>query len=282
MPIKGRYRTSCECLCDCGNIVIRKIDGLSKDKYCSCGCGRKETVAKFSKDVIGQKFGRLTVIRELSECTPRKLICGCDCGNEVTISKRDVINGHTLSCGCLHKEHTSIISTKDWTGYVSDYGVKAIKQATKNNKGQWLWEYECPLCGKHFIALPAKIASGHTTSCGCRIQSSKEQLIQEYLTSNNIDFVSQYSFQDCRYKYKLKFDFALFKNNQIFYLIEYDGQQHYKPIDFYGGKEFFDKTKARDKIKNEYCTQHNIPLLRLKYDLTDDEIKEQIANIIYP
>ena len=99
MPIKGRYRTSCECLCDCGNIVIRKIDGLSKDKYCSCGCGRKETVAKFSKDVIGQKFGRLTVIRELSECTPRKLICGCDCGNEVTISKRDVINGHTLKIG---------------------------------------------------------------------------------------------------------------------------------------------------------------------------------------
>lgn len=80
----------------------------------------------------------------------------------------------------------------------------------------------------------------------------------------------------------LRFDFALLQNGEVFYLIEYDGMQHYKPIKYFGGNEGYDKTVMRDKIKNDYCANKNIPLLRLKYDLSDQEIKEKIANILNP
>lgn len=42
------------------------------------------------------------------------------------------------------------------------------------------------------------------------------------------------------------------------------------------------KTEERLYIRYEYCKKNSIPLYRLKYDLSDNEIKEKIANIIYP
>ena len=65
-------------------------------------------------------------------------------------------------------------------------------------------------------------------------------------------------------------------------LLEYDGQQHYESIEYFGGEEAFEKNQIRDEIKNNYCKEHNIKLVRLKYDLTGDEIKEIIINTIYP
>ena len=72
------------------------------------------------------------------------------------------------------------------------------------------------------------------------------------------------------------------ENEKVFCLIEYDGQQHDKPIDFFGGYKSYEDTVVRDNIKNQYCLNNGIPLLRLKSYLSNDEIKQQITNIIYP
>lgn len=282
--INGKSKTSRECVCDCGNTVKRSIDSLKKpniDSLKSCGCTMKEISDKKSKKVIGMKFGNLTVLEEYSGDKRRKLKCLCDCGNEVIVSKGDVLSGHTESCGCLQVKRATEANTKDWTGYVSDYGVKLLCKSHQDKKGKWLWECECS-CGNHFIALPITVAKGHKTSCGCRRRSSREALIEDCLISNGIDYKCQYSFPDCKNKYVLKFDFAILKDGEVFCLIEYDGMQHYKPINHFGGVDGFSKTSRRDLIKNEYCLDKNIPLVRLKYDLSDDEIKEIIANILNP
>lgn len=58
----------------------------------------------------------------------------------------------------------------------------------------------------------------------------------------------------------------------IFYLpqyntcIEYDGKQHYYPINFFGGEERLKKNIQRDEIKTNYCFVNNIRLLRIRYD----------------
>lgn len=62
-------------------------------------------------------------------------------------------------------------------------------------------------------------------------------------------------------------------------LIEYDGEQHYKPVEFFGGEEGFKNAQYRDKIKNDYCENNNINLIRLPYFLSNDEIKDIIINI---
>ncbi|QHJ85117.1 MAG: hypothetical protein [Bacteriophage sp.] len=280
----NRSRTYYKCLCDCGNIVLRTRDHLIRKgvNLQSCGCARKEIGQQFSRDIVGQKFGMLTVINELKQLTPRKVTCKCQCGNVITVSKTDIMSGHTLSCGCLQKQRCSKHNTKDWTGYVSDYGVKAIRALNQDNKGRWRWEYECPVCHKLFPCLPANVADGSTTSCGCRTRSSMEELISNYLDDQHVTYQTEYTFPDCRNINKLRFDFALIRNGEVFYLIEFDGKQHFVPISFFGGEKTFHMSQHRDHIKNHYCQEHDIPLLRLNYTMSPEEIKKEIANIIYP
>lgn len=280
----GKTRTYCECRCDCGNKVTRNVDSLKRGyKLMSCGCARKEIGKQRTNDVTGQKKGRLLVLEEYYDTDPHKLRCKCDCGNEIMVDKTDWSTGHTQSCGCLHRERTIQNNTKEWYGYISDFGVKAIRPDHQNGHGTWLWIFECPLCHKEFSAIPAVVASGKTISCGCSLMSKRERLISDYLSSLNVSFIPQYSYKDCKDCNVLRFDFALLNESQeVYQLIEYDGQQHFIPIDYWGGEEGLRKSQHRDKIKDEYCKSHNIPLLRLRYDLTDDEIKQEIAKVIYP
>lgn len=137
-------------------------------------------------------------------------------------------------------------------------------------------------CGSEIITVADSLTSGRKTSCGCRRQSSKEELIKNILCDNNISYISQYCIDDCRDKQPLPFDFAVFQNNELSFLIEYDGRQHYSPIPYFGGQYEFEKRVERDSIKDSYCMNNNIRLLRLPYTLTDREIETEISNIVYP
>ena len=272
----GKARTMWYCFCDCGNPDIITVSGdyLKRSECPSCGCeAKKNKIEKNRINNIGQKFGRLTIVDILWDEKPTKAVCRCDCGNDYIGVKTDIVNGHTRSCGCLQSENTSVANTKDWTGYVAESGVKFIKQDHMNDKGQWVWECECPLCGSLFYELPAKVNNGHATSCGCRIQSLGESCVKSVLEDMGIEFHPQYTFDDCKYIYVLRFDFGILHNGKLLGLIEYDGKQHFEPIEYFGGLDGFNKTKKRDQIKNIYCGIHNIPLLRLPYTLSFEEIK---------
>ena len=273
----GKSRTMWNCECDCGNSAIVSADYLKRSECPSCGCeAMKNRIKKNRVDNIGKKFGRLTILDIIWDGNRSKAVCKCDCGNDYIGIKSDIVTGHTKSCGCLQSENTSIANTKDWTGHIADCGVEFIRQDHMNKKGQWIWECKCGICDNIFYELPARINSGHTTSCGCRIQSFGESYIKSLLVDYNIDFKPQYTFNDCKSVYVLRFDFGVLYNNKLLGLIEYDGKQHFEPIDFFGGEDGFRKTQERDKIKNVYCQTRNIPLLRLPYTLSIDEIKIQI------
>ena len=277
--VGGKKRTMWVCKCDCNSIkeIIVSADYLKSSTCPSCGCeATKNRIEKNRKNNIGEKFGRLTIIDILWDADRAKAICRCDCGNDYVGVKSDIVSGHTQSCGCLQSEQASLANTKDWSGYIADCGVEFIKQDHMNQKGQWVWECKCGICGSLFYELPARVNSGHTTSCGCRIQSFGESYIESLFTAFNIDFKSQYTFEDCKSIYVLHFDFGILHNDKLLGLVEYDGKQHFEPIDFFGGIDGFIKTQKRDNIKNTYCKSHNIPLLRIPYTLSTDEIKSKI------
>lgn len=109
------------------------------------------------------------------------------------------------------------------------------------------------------------LSHGH----GCPVCSNSigEKSVINYLSKHNIDFLPQHSFDDCVYKNQLHFDFYLPDLNVC---IEYDGIQHFEPVDFAGkgeewAKEHFHYTILRDEVKNNYCKNNNIPLCRIKY-----------------
>lgn len=280
---KGRPRTFCVCQCDCGNEKIIQVDNLKRNKEISCGCLTKYYRSLHNRtNEIGMKFGSLTVLDIDYSVKPSIAKCRCDCGNIAYIKKTDVVTGHTKSCGCLQRAKTSESNTKDYTGLVSASGVKLVKKSHKNENGVWIWDCKCPICGNIFQALPARVLSNHTTSCGCKVRSSKERIIEGYLKKLDISYVREKRFNDCKYKYTLPFDFAVYDNKKLLFLIEYDGQQHFKSIPFYGGNSFLEKTKIRDHIKTEFCKNNNIKLLRFNYLNTNEEIFNSIINNIYP
>jgi hypothetical protein len=100
----------------------------------------------------------------------------------------------------------------------------------------------------------------------CKKTFKGEKKIEEYLINNSIDYKTEYSFNDCRDKNPLRFDFYLPDLNIC---IEYDGIGHYKPLGMSSNKESmiegFEYMKRHDKIKTSYCLSSNIPLIRIPY-----------------
>lgn len=91
------------CVCDCGNKKEIRSDHLIKKETRSCGCLVKEFGKSRIENLSGKVFGRLTVI-ELDESQKKdrtSWICKCNCGNTLSIIAKDLVNGHTKSCGCL-------------------------------------------------------------------------------------------------------------------------------------------------------------------------------------
>ena len=93
-------------------------------------------------------------------------------------------------------------------------------------------------------------------------ESKGERKISRVLDKSNIEYITQYRFEDCKFKNTLPFDFFLPSYNCC---IEYDGEQHYKIIEHFGGLDRFIDTKIRDAIKNDYCKKNNIRLIRIPY-----------------
>lgn len=92
--------------------------------------------------------------------------------------------------------------------------------------------------------------------------SHGENKIKFLLEQQSIDFIQQKTFKDCRDSGMLKFDFYLPKYNAC---IEYDGIQHFKPVEQFGGQEYFEDIQIKDGIKNEFCKSNDILLLRISY-----------------
>lgn len=102
--------------------------------------------------------------------------------------------------------------------------------------------------------------------------SSGEDMVKEYLKSQNIEFYFQHYVREIRKWY----DFSIEWNNRLVF-IEFDGEQHFKVINRWKGKKgYLDRRKA-DIEKNEYCYKNEIPLLRIRFDqahIMSDMIKD--------
>jgi hypothetical protein len=119
----------------------------------------------------------------------------------------------------------------------------------------------CPEHGTFNIRPNSHLSGNGCPKCSL---SKGEKSIIGILEDSKIEYVSQYKFDKCLSgnNIKLRFDFYLPKYNLC---IEYDGEQHYKPIVFFGGEENFIEQKKRDEIKDLFCVENSIYLLRISF-----------------
>lgn len=137
-------------------------------------------------------------------------------------------------------------------------------------------------CGKSFPITPNNFLHGRR--CPYCQESRGEKRIVEVLNELNITYERQYKFDDCKCIRPLPFDFAIFnKNNDLVALIEYQGEQHYEPIEVFGGEEKYIKTKTNDLIKKKYCEKKNIKLIEIPYwqfDNIENIIRQHFSDLI--
>lgn len=133
----------------------------------------------------------------------------------------------------------------------------------------------CPIHGT-FEKTPNIHISKRQGCPKCKKSKGEKEIIK-YFIKNNISYKDEVTFNECFYKNKLKFDFYLKEYNLC---IEFDGEQHFKPIGVFGGDKKLSENQIRDHIKNEYCKENNINLLRIRYDEYDiiDEILDKKIN----
>lgn len=234
-------------------------------------------------DLTGQDFGYWHVISraENSKNGRARWHCVCtSCGKEKDVEGTHLRAGRSTNCGCIRQEKMRNASIKNEIG--NTYGfLKVIRQATleeiprKDRTGIY-WNCTCLKCGReNVIIFGDYLRNGDTKSCGCLI-SLNESKIAQLLDNAKILYKTQYTFNDLfsnRACDKLIFDFAILNkyNNNLLYLIEYDGSQHFtyfynNNTQGWNNKENFIKTHNNDLLKNKYCFEHNIPLIRIPYN----------------
>lgn len=236
-----------------------------------CGCPlcgfNWKTLENFilkSREVHGDKYD-YSEVNYISSLIPVKIICPthgmfeqvpvshsrgsgcCDCGHEKTTSATArSFEDFLLQSQENHGDRYdySLVSWKSFKREISiicpDHGV-FIQRAGYHAQGK-----ACPDC------QVGKVSIG-------------EFKIHNFLKAKDIKFESQKVFDNCRNpltSYPLRFDFYLPNENIA---IEYDGVQHFKPVEHWGGQGELKDTKFRDEIKNKYCIDNNINLVRISY-----------------
>lgn len=124
-----------------------------------------------AKDLIGQRFGRLIVIKREGKDKHNRAtwLCKCDCGNEKVVNSNNLRNGSTTSCGCLKRE----MAIKDLTGMKFNR-LTVIKEYGRDKSGNVTWLCKCD-CGNECTVIGTNLLKGSSMSCGCL---QKEQLIE--------------------------------------------------------------------------------------------------------
>lgn len=235
-------------------------------------------------DLTNQRFGRLLVLK--LDCLNKKpgayWYCQCDCGKVVSVRGQSLRTGNTKSCGCLQKEMSSKKNMTDLTGQV--FGRLTVLERDSMRRGNHAyWICKCE-CGQIKSVDASGLKTGRIQSCGC-LASKGEYLIGKYLQELNIKYQTQYFFSDLRgKKLPLRFDFAILNDeNSIVAFIEYQGQQHYKSVEYFGGNERLKMQQEYDTKKKEYCKQIKIPLIEISYKeidlLSKDFLKERIKEV---
>ena len=133
--------------------------------------------------------------------------------------------------------------------------------------------HKCKIDGNIWSARPNDILNGK--GCPQCNESHGERQIRQLLNNHNIAYVPQKTFSECIDERMLPFDFYLPDYNMA---IEYQGIQHYKPIEYFGGEKAFKKLKRHDEIKKNYCKENGILLLTIPYT---SDIEEELNNFLF-
>lgn len=266
--------------CDyCGDIIEKS--------YLSYTRGRSQIDKDACKKCVGLKCAEASLLKRQNSLF-QKMVEMCELNGDTLITKKDEIKGNTtyISYRCRkHGEQTSKIANYLSGKRCSKCQAENARDRNKMNKEIVIDEIvkcggellnpddyrnrsarnlmiKCPACRNAFTtSLVLFTQHGGQVCSSCRSSESiGEMRIRKYLENNGIEFKQEHWFSDCRDIYPLPFDFYLPKYNRV---IEFDGRQHFADTNLFSYS--LEKIKAHDEIKNQYCKDKGIDIIRIPY-----------------
>lgn len=255
-PIHGIFFQSCN-----GHIAGYGCLKCGNESSANARRSNTEDFVKKAIEFHGDKYD-YSLVEYINNSTKVRIICN---KNDHGIFEQSPCD-HLKSGGCkkcrnemlseLFSDTKEEFIRKARRAHGTKYDYSLVKYVNNSTKVKII-------CKNH--GMFEQVPYSHTFfECGCPYCSSSkgEEKVRDFLINNGISFSQEHRFDDCKNKNKLPFDFYLKDYNLC---IEFDGKQHFEPIEYFGGQKTFEQTQKRDSIKNHYCKDNDIDLIRIQY-----------------
>lgn len=258
--VKGDKPVRCRCKIDgyeWSPVPYSLIKGFGCPK---CG-GNAPYTQEEILEIVAQKSPHIRIVGDLNG-TRNPVLCKCDVdGHEWMALPYHLMDGVgcPVCAGVCKKTHAAFVRE------LAEISPTVEVLGTYNGNKKKI-RCRCKTCGHEWEGSPNALLRGHSGCVVCS-QSIGEFAVAGYLNDHGISYKVQHCFPDCRDQALLRFDFYL-PDHQV--VIEYDGQQHFGPVQFGGAtpeqaEADFHNLQRRDGIKDAYCLSHDIKMIRIPY-----------------
>ena len=262
---------------NCGHqYSVRPTDFLNGSRCPKCR-NQKKSTKEFKQEVERLTENEYTVVSNYKNRTTSVKIKHIACGHEYDAIPSDFVRGRRRCPKCREKSKAKAHSVFVNEVKEATDGEYKVMSKYKGAKEHIKIKHNHPDCGHQYDVRPCDFLRGRRCP-KCR-SSKGEKEIQTLLESWGYSFEEQVRFASCRNINTLPFDFGV-KDDEgnIVFLIEYDGEQHFKEMNFFGGRKAFIQRVRNDRIKSNYAQMHGIPLFRVAYNQENKE--ELLKNVL--
>lgn len=244
--------------CPDGHEYACRFGDFKKGTRCSTCSGRKKKTTSMFKEEVGLLVGNEYEVEGGYANSKTKIkIRHKQCGSSFEMQPNSFLSGQR----CPHCSKNKQKITEDFKSDVFDIVGNAYTVVGEYRTAKDKVTMKHNVCGYEFEVQPAHFLHSGTRCHRCT-SSYGEGIIELILHKNQIKYSKEKKFSDCIIKKPLPFDFAIYdQQDNLIFLIEYDGEQHFYETGF--GK--YEYTSQSDAIKNKYCCEQKIDLLRISF-----------------
>ena len=252
----------------CGHSYkVRPNDFLRGNKCPFCYGTHKKTTEQFKQEIKALVGNDYTVLGNYKNNKTRIKMKHNVCGNTFEMAPSNfLLQGQRCPiCANLTRgPHKDLYKFKQEVKKLVGDEYTVTSDTYKGNKFKISIRHN--VCGHSYKVRPNDFTSGYR--CPFCSQSHGESYISRILDKYHVTYVYSYKASDLVDKRKLHYDFFI-PDQDI--LIEYQGGQHYYPIDYFGGEKNFKKQQRHDQMKREYAKDHNYNLIEVPYTYKDED-----------
>ncbi len=233
---------------------------------------RRKTDADFKQEVYDLVGTEYTFLDSYVNVKTKLRVKHNKCGNVYEVFPSNFLTGYRCPYCYIEARKKTYVQFKrevfdmveDEYTFLDTYVNNHTKLRVKHNK-----------CGNVYEVQPTDFFSHNERCPYCNI-SHGEDLINKILKSLNINYGIQKTFDDLKDTQSLSYDFYI-PSQAI--LIEYQGIQHYQPVDYFGGESSFETQQKHDKMKLDYAKNNGYKLITVPYTLdTFGKIKKYLLH----